>query len=117
MVLSRAATKDRYSSTGVPRCTTRRPHLALRQKGHALCSFGLPGVVLPASVTEVTHLFFGDLVGRVHDPLGNLYWIPTRVEELSQQEMERRLGDPECTKAMEYVQSADFFSGRASDLV
>ncbi|TDC09718.1 VOC family protein [Nonomuraea longispora] len=25
------------------------------------------------SVTEVTHLFFGDRVGRVRDPFGNLY--------------------------------------------
>ncbi|MFV6032097.1 VOC family protein [Streptomyces sp. NPDC056264] len=64
------------------------------------------------SVTEVTHLFFGDRVGRVRDPLGNLYWIHTRVEEVSPEEMERRLGDPEFVKAMEYVQSADFFPGR-----
>ncbi|MEU6592230.1 hypothetical protein ABZ923_23890 [Streptomyces sp. NPDC046881] len=68
------------------------------------------------SVTEVTHLFFGDRVGRVRDPLGNLYWIRTRVEDLSPQERERRLGSPEFTEAMEYVQSADFFPDRASDL-
>ncbi|MFD7462665.1 MULTISPECIES: hypothetical protein [unclassified Streptomyces] len=49
------------------------------------------------SVTEVIHLFFGDRVGRVRDPLGSLYWIQTRVEDLS-------------------PQSADFFSDRASDL-
>ncbi|POX63117.1 VOC family protein [Streptomyces sp. Ru62] len=47
------------------------------------------------SVTEVTHLFFGDRVGRVRDPLGNLHWIQTRVEDLSSQQMERRLGEPE----------------------
>ncbi|XLE02063.1 VOC family protein [Streptomyces sp. 184] len=63
-------------------------------------------------VTEVTHLFFGDRVGRVRDPLGNLYWIQTRVEDVSPQEMERRLGDPEFTKAMKYVQSARFFAPR-----
>ncbi|MFF4401699.1 VOC family protein [Streptomyces sp. NPDC001480] len=68
------------------------------------------------SVTEVTHLFFGDRVGRVRDPLGNLYWIQTRVEDLGPQEMERRLGDPEFTKAMEYVQSADFFPAREPNL-
>ncbi|WP_328580486.1 VOC family protein [Streptomyces sp. NBC_00370] len=68
------------------------------------------------SVTEVTHLIFGDRVGRVRDPLGNLYWIQTRVEDLSPQEMEHRLNELEFTKAMEYVQSADFFPGRASDL-
>lgn len=64
------------------------------------------------SVTEVTHLFFGDRVGRVRDPFGNLYWIQTRVEDVSEPEIERRLGDPEFTRAMEYVQGADFFPGR-----
>ncbi|MFE2070621.1 hypothetical protein ACFXDH_51100 [Streptomyces sp. NPDC059467] len=54
-------------------------------------------------------MFFGDRVGRVRDPLGGLYRIRTRVEELSPQERERRLGDEESAKAMEYVQSAGFF--------
>ncbi|MFD9636052.1 VOC family protein [Streptomyces violascens] len=67
------------------------------------------------SVTEVTHLSFGDRVGRVRDPLGNLYWIQTHVEDVSPQEMQRRFGDPEFTKAMLYVQGADFFPGRKSD--
>ncbi|MGW0804118.1 VOC family protein [Nonomuraea sp. NPDC002799] len=62
------------------------------------------------SVTEVTHLAFGDRVGRVRDPFGNLYWIQTRIEDVTQEEMERRLSDPEFTKAMEYVQSARFFA-------
>jgi hypothetical protein len=43
--------------------------------------------------------------------LGNLYWIQTHVEDVTAQEMERRLGDAEFTKAMEYVQGADFFPG------
>ncbi|NUO99855.1 MAG: VOC family protein [Nonomuraea sp.] len=64
------------------------------------------------SVTEVTHLFFGDRVGRVRDPLGNLWWIQTHIEDVSPEEVERRLGDPVFVKAMEYVQSADFFPGR-----
>ncbi len=67
------------------------------------------------SVTEVTHLFFGDRVGRVRDPLGNLWWIQTRVEDLTPQQMERRLSDPAFAKAMEYVQSADFFPARAAE--
>lgn len=61
------------------------------------------------SVTKVTHLAFGDLVGRVRDPFGNLWWIQSRIEDLAPEEMERRLGDPEFIKAMEYVQGADFF--------
>ncbi|GAA3699740.1 VOC family protein [Nonomuraea antimicrobica] len=64
------------------------------------------------SVTEVTHLFWGDRVGRVRDPFGNLWWIHSRVEEVSPQEMERRMSDPVFTKAMEYVQSMDLFPGR-----
>ncbi|MET9686608.1 VOC family protein [Streptomyces coeruleorubidus] len=63
------------------------------------------------SVTEVTHLFFGDRVGRVRDPLGNLWWLQSRVEDVSPQEMERRLGDSKWTEAMAYVQGADFFPG------
>lgn len=65
------------------------------------------------SVTEVTHLHFGDRVGRVRDPLGNLYWIQTHIEDVSPREMERRLGDPGFVRAMEYVQSADFFPAQA----
>ncbi|MFC5830572.1 VOC family protein [Nonomuraea insulae] len=61
------------------------------------------------SVTEVTHLAWGDRVGRVKDPFGNLWWIQSRVEEVSEEEMVRRMSDPEFTKAMEYVQSARFF--------
>jgi uncharacterized glyoxalase superfamily protein PhnB len=64
------------------------------------------------SVTEVTHLFFGDKVGRVRDPFGNLYWIQTRVEELTEEQMMERLSDPVFTRRMEYVQGADFFPGR-----
>ncbi|WP_369389929.1 VOC family protein [Streptomyces sp. CG1] len=60
-------------------------------------------------VTEVTHLAFGDRVGRVRDPLGNLWWIQTHVEDVSPEELRRRFADPEFTARMEYVQSAEFF--------
>jgi PhnB protein len=39
------------------------------------------------SVTEVTYLFFGDRVGRVRDPFGNLWWIQTRIEDLDYEEV------------------------------
>jgi uncharacterized glyoxalase superfamily protein PhnB len=61
------------------------------------------------SVTEVTHLYFGDKIGRVRDPLGNLWWIQTRIEGVSPEELERRLSDPAFTRAMDYVTSAEFF--------
>lgn len=60
-------------------------------------------------VTELTHLFWGDLVGRVGDPFGNLWWIQQRIEEVTPEEMERRMSDKTFTDAMEYVQSAEFF--------
>ncbi|TCC05084.1 VOC family protein [Kribbella soli] len=57
-------------------------------------------------VTEPTHLFWGDVVGRVHDAYGNLYWVHTRIEAVDEQELIRRLGDETFLKAMEYVQSS-----------
>ena len=60
-------------------------------------------------VTRVTHLAFGDRVGRVRDPFGNLWWLQTRVEEVSAEEMQRRWADPKWSEAMAYVQGADFF--------
>jgi PhnB protein len=59
-------------------------------------------------VTEPTHLFWGDLVGRLADPFGNLYWVQSRIETVSEDEMARRMSDPTFTKALEYVQSALF---------
>lgn len=59
------------------------------------------------SVTEPTSLFFGDRVGRVRDPFGNLWWIQTRMEDLTSEEMERRAQDPEYIRAMAYVAGAD----------
>jgi PhnB protein len=61
------------------------------------------------SVTEVTHLFWGDRVGRVRDPFGNLWWIQTRVEEVDPAEMERRAGEKEWIERMEYVQGSLVF--------
>lgn len=34
-------------------------------------------------MTEPTHLFWGDMVARVHDPYGNLYWLQTHIEDVS----------------------------------
>lgn len=70
------------------------------------------GRALRAGATEVTRMTdmpWGDRVGRVRDPLGNLWWIMTRVENLDPEEMERRAGLPEYIAAMAYVQSAEPF--------
>ena len=58
------------------------------------------------SVTEVTHLFWGDRVGRVRDSYGNLWWIQARVEEVDPAEMERRAGEKEWIERMAYVQES-----------
>ena len=59
-------------------------------------------------VTEPTELFWGDRVSRLLDPYGNLWWIHQRVAELTEEQMNERLGDPQLAANMEYVQSADF---------
>ena len=62
------------------------------------------------SVTTPTDMPWGDRICRVKDPLGNLWWIMERTEEVSSEEEERRYGEEKYAKAMEYVQSAEFFT-------
>jgi PhnB protein len=57
-------------------------------------------------VTEVTHLFWGDRIGRVRDPIGNVWWIQSQVETVDDAEMARRLADPEWAARMDYVQNS-----------
>jgi PhnB protein len=61
-------------------------------------------------VTEPTELFWGDKVGRVRDPLGNLWWIQQRVAEPTPEEVEERMTRPEFVAAMAYVTSAKPFA-------
>ena len=57
-------------------------------------------------VTRLTELAWGDRVGRVRDPLGNLWWIQERVEAPAPDEAARRFQDPKFTEAMRYLQSS-----------
>ena len=57
------------------------------------------------SVTRLTELAWGDRVGRVRDPLGNLWWIQERGEEPTPDEVARRHQDPKLAEGMRYVQS------------
>ncbi|MFD8495145.1 VOC family protein [Amycolatopsis sp. NPDC059657] len=59
------------------------------------------------AVTEMTELFFGDKVGRVRDPLGNVWWIQERLEDLDEAEAMRRMAMPRYADAMDYVTSAN----------
>jgi len=58
------------------------------------------------SVTEMTNMFWGDRVGRVHDPFGNIWWIQTRIEDIDPEEMAGRAQEQTCIAAMRYVQSS-----------
>jgi uncharacterized glyoxalase superfamily protein PhnB len=55
-------------------------------------------------VTEMTELFFGDRVGRVRDPLGNIWWIQSKVEDVAPDELQRRTSDERYVEAMAYVE-------------
>jgi PhnB protein len=67
--------------------------------------FGRAVAAGATSVTRLTELAWGDRVGRVRDPLGNLWWIQERVEEPTPDEVARRFQDPKFTEGMRYVQS------------
>lgn len=61
---------------------------------------------LEAGATEVTKptlLAFGDRVARVRDPLGNIWWLQQRVEDVSETEMQSRWTDPRWSEPMHYV--------------
>jgi PhnB protein len=62
-----------------------------------------------ASMTRPTNMPWGDRGCRVRDPLGNIWAISTRIEDLSLEEIGRRWGQKEYIDAMEYVQGAQFF--------
>jgi PhnB protein len=58
------------------------------------------------AITNLTNLAFGDRVGRISDPLGNIWWIQERLEDLTNEPPEaaaERSGTPEAQQAMEYV--------------
>ncbi len=66
------------------------------------------------SVTRPTHVFWGDLVARVSDPYGNLYWLMERIEEVDEAEIGRRMTDPEFTERLAYVQGTLFTPGQGA---
>jgi uncharacterized glyoxalase superfamily protein PhnB len=58
------------------------------------------------AVTEITELAFGDRVGRVRDPYGNIWWLQTRVVDLDQKEMQERMADENFAAAMRSVETS-----------
>jgi len=57
-------------------------------------------------ITSVTPLFFGDQVGRVRDPLGNLWWLQAHVEDVDPAELMTRPQDPAAAEALRYVETS-----------
>ena len=64
-------------------------------------------------VTRPGDLPWGDRGSRVRDPFGNLWWIMTRMEELSEEEQGRRWSDPHYLAALEEHESSGFFPQRS----
>ena len=58
------------------------------------------------SVTEMTSLVWGDRGGRVRDPLGNIWWIQTQVEQVDQEEIAKRVQDQESRDAIQYTRES-----------
>lgn len=57
------------------------------------------------TVTALTTSAFGDRGGRVRDPFGNIWWIVTHVEDVSQAEMFKRMQEPLYRERMQYAQA------------
>ncbi len=45
------------------------------------------------SLMEPSNQFYGDRNAGIRDPLGNTWWIATHVEDVSPEEMERRMNE------------------------
>src|SRR5215470_15026164 len=58
------------------------------------------------SVTEMTSLFWGDRGGRVRDPLGNIWWIQTHVENVDREEMAKRAAEKPNLDALQYTRES-----------
>lgn len=51
-------------------------------------------------VTPLNDMPWGDRACRVRDPLGNLWWVMARMEEVDEDELNRRWGEPRYVEAM-----------------
>jgi PhnB protein len=61
------------------------------------------------SVTDITALWFGEKVCRILDPLGNLWWINQRIEEIDftkPEKIGRIASTPEAVQGIAYIQTS-----------
>ena len=55
-------------------------------------------------ITEPITSAWGDRGCRIRDPFGNIWWIQTHVEDVSQEEMARRMTEREYIDSMKVAQ-------------
>ncbi|RPE42009.1 putative glyoxalase superfamily protein PhnB [Streptomyces sp. Ag109_O5-1] len=55
-------------------------------------------------VTSLADDAFGQRGGRIKDPFGNIWWVVAHVEDVSEEEMWKRLRDPAYAEAMRVAQ-------------
>jgi len=60
------------------------------------------------SVTDVTELWFGEKVGRILDPFGNLWWLNQRVEDVdfTDPQIGQRASTAEAIAGIDYIQQS-----------
>ena len=63
-------------------------------------------------VTSLASMPWGDRSGRVRDPLGNLWWVMARMETVSEEELNRRWGQPKWVEAMAHATDFDPFPSK-----
>ncbi|MFD7288472.1 VOC family protein [Streptomyces sp. NPDC059863] len=56
-------------------------------------------------ITPLADNAFGQRGGRIKDPFGNIWWVVSRVEDVSEDEMWKRLQDPVYAEAMRVAQA------------
>jgi PhnB protein len=61
------------------------------------------------TVTKLTNMPWGDRMCRVSDRFGNVWWLMTRIENVSNEKIRERSLQQKYIDAMQYAQSADFF--------
>lgn len=55
-------------------------------------------------VTAVANDAFGQRGGRIKDPFGNIWWVVSRVEDVGEEEIWKRLQEPVYAEAMRVAQ-------------
>ena len=55
-------------------------------------------------VTEAAHSAWGDRGGRIRDPFGNIWWVMSRVEQVTPEQAWQRMSEPRYAEAMRVAQ-------------